>query len=242
MKAITVITGILFAGVGVFSIANAGLPFAALAFIIGIAFIVSGFVLCFSYRRLNSEVAENVHWILMEGLSSLILGIIILTGYLEADLVVLGVIGMWVMISGIRTAVVSFDDYQKDQFKFNYNFIIGIVELVVGVLSFFNQALLGFSVVAIVGVVMICQGLSIVLSGLMIKYQKPDALKTKEELLEEAKEQVEAARSDAKEALQAVREAKENLSDVENNPSLMEQIDEPIEFEPIVKSEEEGEQ
>ena len=90
---------------GIFCIANAGLAFISMAFQIGIVLIMVGMVECFSYKK-SLENEEEKHWLLIEGMTAFILGIVVLTGQLAADIAVPVVFGMWVMISGIRGLVV----------------------------------------------------------------------------------------------------------------------------------------
>ena len=85
MKILTIFSGVLMTLLGVFSIANAGIAFLSLAFPIGIVFIIVGMILCFAYRKIAQD-EENSHWILIEGLTMFMLGIVVLTGQLAADI------------------------------------------------------------------------------------------------------------------------------------------------------------
>ena len=101
MKIITVIAGILLTVLGVFSVANAGLSFLSLAFPIGVCLVLVGLVECFVYKRIREDVDAG-HWVLIEGLTTFILGVVVLTGRLAADIAVPVVFGMWSIVSGIR--------------------------------------------------------------------------------------------------------------------------------------------
>ena len=79
MRIITVIAGILLTFLGVFSIANAGLSFLSLAFPIGSILMFVGLVECFVYKRIRNDVDAG-HWVLIDGLTTFILGILVLTG------------------------------------------------------------------------------------------------------------------------------------------------------------------
>ena len=105
MRILTIGVGILLTLLGIFCIANAGLAFISMAFPIGIVLIIVGMVECFSYKK-SLENEEEKHWLLIEGMTAFILGIVVLTGQLAADIAVPVVFGMWVMISGIRGLVV----------------------------------------------------------------------------------------------------------------------------------------
>lgn len=213
MRTLTILVGILLMGVGVFSVAVNGTSFLAIAFVVGIALMLVGFVLCFSYRRLNRDKEETVHWVLIEGLTSLLLGIIVLTGYLNADIAVSSVFGLWLMIAGIRAAVIAYDSFQHETFKFNLGSILGLVDLIAGMYAFFNIAIYPVSVMIIVGICLLLQGLNVIKIGAEIDYKKPDIIKTKEELVAEKEEEVLAKKQEMHESIQAAREAKQALAD-----------------------------
>ena len=229
MRAFLIITGMIMVGTGVFTIANGGLTFISVAFIIGIALILSGLALTLSYKRINGETDETVHWVSVEGITSIVLGIIVLTGFLAADIAVQAVFGFWVMISGIRSMVVYVAGGDKS--KFHWPTIIAVLEFVIGVLSFFNFEILQVPVLFLVGFCMVVQGVDSIRIGIEMTYIKPDAIKSKEELVADAEEAVQSAKADVHEAIQTAKEAKETLQEVKEAPSVEEVIEEPIEYE-----------
>ena len=95
--------------------------FFPLAFPIGVVLIIVGMVECFAYKR-TVEDEENRHWVLIEGLTTFILGVVVLTG-LAADIAVPVVFGMWSMISGIRGFVIVTQVVEKRE---RYRFFIGL--------------------------------------------------------------------------------------------------------------------
>lgn len=231
MRAFLIISGMIMVGVGVFCIANGSLTFIALAFVVGIALIISGAALTLSYNRQNDESSESAHWILVEGLTSILLGIIVLTGYLAADIAVQSVFGLWIMVSGIRSTVIYVDTYEKGRYKFNWPMIIAGLELIVGILGIFNFEILAIPVLFIVGFCLAIQGFDSIRIGLVMTYKKPDVIKTKEELVSDAEEAVENAKAEVHEAIQTAKEAKATLEEVKEAPSVEEVIESPIEYE-----------
>ncbi|MCQ2550867.1 MAG: DUF308 domain-containing protein [Clostridia bacterium] len=215
MRSLTILVGIILVGVGVFSVAEYGAGFLAIAFVVGIALMLTGLVLCFSYRKLNQDKEEAVHWVLIEGLTSFLLGLIVFTGYINADIAVSSVFGFWIMITGIRAVVIAYDSFQHETFKFNVGFVLGTVNLIVGILVFFNNALFTVSVLMLVGACLILQGLNVIKIGSEITYKKPDIIKTKEELVQEAQEEVLAKKAEMHESIQAAREAKQALAEAQ---------------------------
>ena len=211
MRIITVIAGILLTFLGVFSIANAGLSFLSLAFPIGITLMLVGLVECFVYKRIRNDVDAG-HWVLIDGLTTFILGIVVLTGRLAADIAVPVVFGMWSMISGIRGfSVLAFEtDTKEKNIDFYWAFMVSLLNFAIGVYAFFNSSLLHLSVLMILGICFVVQGANIIKIGFDIVYSKPDLIKTKDEKIAEAEEAAKEANArKAKNAVKAAEEAKE---------------------------------
>ena len=59
------LTGILFMGAGIYLIANGGITFMSVAFIIGILFILGGIVECLSYNSYRGDEDDRT-WILID--------------------------------------------------------------------------------------------------------------------------------------------------------------------------------
>ncbi len=229
MRILTIITGALLASSGVLCIANSGMSFISLAFPIGIVLMFVGIVQCFSYKRSKAD-EESQHWLIIEGLTTFILGIVVVTGQLAADIAVPVVFGMWVMISGIRALVLvakSFTGEDKG-FDFYWNLAVGVLNFVAGIYIFFNSVLVNFSVLLMLGVCLILQGVNMVKIGMSMSYTKPDLIKTKSEKLEEATVNAAIAHVAAREAIRAAKKAKAAVKEVEESKEFEEIIEEPI--------------
>ena len=228
MRIVTIAAGILFTLFGVFCIANAGLSFMSMAFPIGIILIIVGIFECISYRK-SLDNNEEKHWLLTEGLTTFILGVVVLTGQLAADIAVPVVFGMWVMISGIRGFVVL-TQLKVDRanivrdFDFYWDLVISALNIVVGVYTFFNNLLYPVTVLAILGICFVIQGTTVIKFGYDMTYVKPDILKTKEEKLEEAETAAEEAHKEVRRAIRKARHAKKAAKEVENSKDFNELV------------------
>ncbi|MCI5688416.1 MAG: DUF308 domain-containing protein [Emergencia sp.] len=229
MRIITVIAGILLTFLGVFSIANAGLSFLSLAFPIGITLMLVGLVECFVYKRIRNDVDAG-HWVLIDGLTTFILGIVVLTGRLAADIAVPVVFGMWSMISGIRGfSVLAFEtDTKEKNIDFYWAFMVSLLNFAIGVYAFFNSSLLHLSVLMILGICFVVQGANIIKIGFDIVYSKPDLIKTKDEKIAEAEEAAKEAKKEMKKAIKKARKAKNAVKAAEEAKEFHEIISEPI--------------
>ena len=228
MRILTIGTGILLTLLGVFCIANAGLAFLSMAFPIGIVLIIVGMAECFSYKK-SLENEEEKHWLLIEGMTTFILGVVVLTGQLAADIAVPVVFGMWVMISGIRGLVllsqVKFDRANKVRdYDYYWDLITNILNLVIGLYTFFNNVLYPLTVLAILGLCFIVQGVNVIKIGYDLTYIKPDILKTKDEKKKEAATAAAEAHKEARRAIRKARHAKRKAKEAEDAKDFEEMI------------------
>ena len=229
MRILTIIVGALLTILGVFSVANAGLSFLSLAFPIGVVLIIVGMVECFAYKR-TVEDEENRHWVLIEGLTTFILGVVVLTGQLAADIAVPVVFGMWSMISGIRGFVIFtqvVENKEKD-IDFYWTVVVSALNWIVGVYTFFNLMLFHLSVLMILGVCFVVQGANVIKIGVDISYTKPELIKTKEEKIADAEAAAEEAHEEVKKAIKKARQARKGIKKAEESKEFHEMISEPI--------------
>lgn len=228
MRLLTILAGLLMAACGIFSIANSGLTFISLAFPVGIVLIIAGIIESVAYKA--SSNAENQHWVLIGGITTFILGIVVLSGHLAADNAVPLVFGMWIMIAGIRGFVIVtqvLDTKEKD-LTFFWTLIVSLISLGLGIYSFYNTDLLNLPVLMLVGLIVTIQGVTTVKTGIDMPYSKPDVIKTKDEKIAEAEAAEAKAKKEMKKAIKRVRKARKELEKAENAKDFHEIIAEPI--------------
>ncbi|MCI8608608.1 MAG: hypothetical protein HFE73_03095 [Firmicutes bacterium] len=220
MRIITMTMGALFTITGIYLVANGGLMFMSVAFIVGLVFVVAGIVECLSYSSYRGE-DEVKSWILIDGTSTFMLGVLILMNKLSADVAVPLVLGVWILFSGIRNFVHAWERWDKRDAGFYDHLFIGLLNIVLGLYAFFDADLFDFSTLTLVGVYMIAGGVSIINVGATIVILKPDFIKTKEERLEDAAAKAAEAHQAAKEAIKIAKEAKAELRVVTETPAEM---------------------
>lgn len=218
MRIITIMMGTLFSVTGIYLIANGGLTFLSVAFIVGLMFAVAGVVECLSYSGYRGE-DEAKSWILIDGTCTFMLGVLILMNKLAAEAAVPLVLGLWILFSGIRNFVKAWEKIEVRGERFYDHLLIGFVNIVLGLYAFFDQDLFNFSTVTLVGIYMLSGGINIAHVGATIKIRKPDFLKTKEEKLEEAAAKAAEAHQAAKEAIRFAKETKAELKVIEQTPA-----------------------
>ena len=237
MRIITIIAGAMLAILGIFAVANGGLSFLSLAFPIGLGLLIVGIVECFAYKKAVDD-EEDKHWILIEGITTFLLGVVVISGVLAADVAVPAVFGMWSAISGIRGLVVMFsmkDAVAAEEKDVNYywDLATAVLASVLGLVAFFNNMLFSMSVLSIVGFIITVQAAVVIKISFSIAYNKPELIKSKAQKVREAEEAAAQAKEEMREAIDKVREAKAALKEVEEEKEFHEIIAEPVATEPI---------
>lgn len=236
MRILTMFTGVLFIGTGIFLVANEGVTFLSVAFIVGLIFVLAGIVECLSY---NSYRGDNVErsWILNDGLTTFVLGGLILMNKISADAVVPMVLGLWVLIAGIRNFVHAWEHVEEKGNSFYDHLIVGMLNIIFGLYVFFDGEIFNLASITMIGLCVIVQGINILHIGATIRIIKPKFIQTKEEMLEEAAAKFEEAHANAKEAIKAAKAAQAELKSVEQTPE--EVLDPTLAPKPGTESDEE---
>lgn len=217
MRILTMLTGILFLGAGIYLVANEGVTFLSVAFIVGLMFVIAGVVECLSYSSYRGDNVER-SWILNDGTTTFVLGVLILLNKISADAVVPMILGLWVLITGIRNFVHAWEHIEERGNAFYDHLIIGLLNLIFGLYVFFDGEIFNLASITMIGLCMIVQGVNIIHIGATIRVIKPKFIKTKEEMLEEAAAKFEEAHANAKEAIKAAKAAQAELKSVEETP------------------------
>ena len=210
MRILTMLTGILFLGAGIYLVANEGVTFLSVAFIVGLMFVIAGVVECLSYSSYRGDNVER-SWILNDGTTTFVLGVLILLNKISADAVVPMILGLWVLITGIRNFVHAWEHIEERGNAFYDHLIIGLLNLIFGLYVFFDGEIFNLASITMIGLCMIVQGVNIIHIGATIRVIKPKFIKTKEEMLEEAAARFEEAHANAKEAIKAAKAAQAEL-------------------------------
>lgn len=211
------LTGILFLGAGIYLVANEGVTFLSVAFIVGLMFVIAGVVECLSYSSYRGDNVER-SWILNDGTTTFVLGVLILLNKISADAVVPMILGLWVLITGIRNFVHAWEHIEERGNAFYDHLIIGLLNIIFGLYVFFDGEIFNLASITMIGLCMIVQGVNIIHIGATIRVIKPKFIKTKEEMLEEAAAKFEEAHANAKEAIKAAKAAQAELKSVEETP------------------------
>lgn len=194
MRLLTVISGVLLVATGVFGVANQGVSFLAIAFIIGIVMIFAGTIQAsgYIYGRYSSReeiipeeadvptaqkqyvrTQNNSHgWILIDGLVTFVLGLLVLSNQLKAEIAVVSVFGMWMLNAGIRRLVISsYIDRNKKPVNFYWTLGTGLLNTGAGIYAFYNATIFQLPLATLLGVFFVLQGISTLELGIHMPHR-----------------------------------------------------------------------
>ena len=217
MRTINMLMGILFILSGLLMIVNEGITFISVAFILGIILMVAGLAEVISFKSYRGDV-ENTTWILVDGTTTFILGFMIIMNKLASDATVPLVLGLWVMITGIRNLVRTLENREAKDMYYYGHAIIGALGVLMGLYTYFNTDLFFLTTGVQVGLCLLVQGANAFMVACTIIVVKPDFLKSKEELLKQAEEDAQKAAEAAKEAILKAKEAEQMVKVVMSTP------------------------
>lgn len=165
MRLLTIISGVLLIGTGVWCFANPGANILSLAFVLGCAMIFFGLsgVLTYIYNRKAHEVSG---WILEETLITIILAIIVLSNQLVTDATIPVFFGMWIMFTGVMRVVAAFALKQKKAKVWSFSLVFGIISIIGGIYAFLNPILINMQMPVLIGLFFLIQGLNTITTGL----------------------------------------------------------------------------
>jgi uncharacterized membrane protein HdeD (DUF308 family) len=195
MRILTVISGFLLVATGVFGIANQGVSFLGIAFIIGIVMIFAGTVQAsgYIYGRYSSreeipvdesigltepqkqfiQTQNNSHgWILIDGMVTFVLGLLILSNQLNAEIAIISVFGIWMLSAGIRRIVISsYIDRKKKIQNYYWTLGTGVLNLAAGVYAFYNDSVFQLPLATLLGGFFVLQGISALELGIHMPHR-----------------------------------------------------------------------
>lgn len=173
VRILTMIVGILFAVTGAWCLANPGTTFLSLAFVIGLVMLIFGICAIFTYRNIKKEKNKYTltsGWILIEAILSTVLACLVLSNQLTADAMVPLFFGMWTMFSGVlRIAAALFIKDVEKGFDWIWMLSLGAFGVLIGIYAFVNPMMAGLSVMTIVGICFLVQGINIFTTGLRLR-------------------------------------------------------------------------
>ncbi len=172
MRVFKIMAGVILILTGIFCFAVPGATFLSIAFVLGCAMLLSGMSGISAYIWIRKEREVSSHLLLVEGILSVILGILVLANQLVADAAIPVFFGMWVMFSGIVRVVDGYFYRESEGTIWRWLVSLGSLGILTGFYAFFNTVIFAFSPVMLVGILFAIQGINILLVGVSLPYQR----------------------------------------------------------------------
>lgn len=196
MRVLTVFAGVLLVSAGVFAIANQGVSFISIAFIIGLVMAVAGIIQCSGYiygrytgredgtpvepddlapeTREAVKAQKNAHgWIMIDGTVTFTLGALVLSDQLKAEVAVISVFGLWMLTAGIRRIVTAtYIDRHAKMTNFYWTLGTGIASALAGIYAFYNGTIFQMPLSSLIGVFFVLQGISTLELGIHMPHKR----------------------------------------------------------------------
>lgn len=174
MRILTIISGILLVLTGVFCFANPGETFLSLAFILGLMMVINSIIqgIAYWWGRAGNQ-RDNNGWILTEAIITFILGVLVLSNQIAADVAIPMVFGMWAMFSGIlRVVTATMINRQNKKANFIWTLITGLLCALGGLYAFLNPIIAGLAIAVLLGMMFVVQGISTLELGIHMPHEK----------------------------------------------------------------------
>ena len=164
MRILTIATGILFVITSVWCFAHPGGTFLSLAFLLGVVMILQGISGIFAYRVVKKKM-NHAGYFLSEAILTIILGVIVLSNQLSTDAMIPMFFGMWIIFTGIMRIVQSLHMDRKESKTWIWILGLGIISTLAGIYAFFNPILAGITVVMLIAISFLLQGINVIITG-----------------------------------------------------------------------------
>ena len=176
MRVFKIAAGVILVITGIFCFAAPGATFVSIAFILGSAMLLSGISGVTSYIAIGSK-REVPYLLLAEGITSILLGILVLANQIVAEAAIPVFFGLWVMFSGVLRVADGISRMKYGLRQWSWLVALGALGTITGMYSFFNTVLFGFSPVMLTGIIFVVQGVHVLTAGVSLTFHHRKAAK-----------------------------------------------------------------
>ena len=168
MRILAVIAGIALMGTGIWCLAHRGAMFLSIAFVLGCAMVFAGAVCILVYFFAPGR-QKGFGWFFVEGLTTLILGSLVLANKLPTDIMVPVFFGMWILFFGVIRMVASVHQALEKNSAWVFTLATGVISLSFGIYTFYNHMMTNvIPLVILVSIVFLIQGVNILVYGVSL--------------------------------------------------------------------------
>lgn len=167
-KVLWILFGILMIISGIIALFNPLNTLIMLAYIIGFLMILSGVSALFYFADIRGSTGAS--WVLLNGIISVIFGIIILANIQITGAFIPFLAAFWAIFQGIISIVSSFDMKKVGVNRWYLMLIGGIISLIIGIILTFHPVLAALVVSVMVGIALIFYGILTI--GFCLSFKK----------------------------------------------------------------------
>ena len=154
-----ILAGVLLILAGIVCLANPGLALVTTSLYLGVSMLVSGIIDIVIFVKGNGNMA-GAGWFLADGILTVLLSLFLLFHQAFTMLSLPFIAGMWLLFSGIGKFVNSFELRRLGVQGWGWFTALGILLTLIGFLSFLNPISELFVISALVGILLIVQGVA----------------------------------------------------------------------------------
>lgn len=167
MRVVSITSGILLVGTGIWCFTNSGFAFLSFAFILGSMALFAG--LC-SIAVFLMDMKHGAHdeWRLADGALSAIFGLIVLANLIITDEIAVTSFGMWLLCSGLNRSTASLAFHREKKPGWYWGLGFGVLSIFGGIYSFINPLSDGLGMVVVFGIVFLLQGANIIVMSVQM--------------------------------------------------------------------------
>lgn len=163
MRTSSIIVGVLLIFTSVWCIAHPGATYLSLAFLLGAVMLLHGITAIFGFLSIRLLKKRGPGWLLADGMVTTVLSLLVLSNQIVADSAVPVFFGLWILFSGVARIVFSVEERRKDSWI--WVMLLGIVCVSAGVYIFINTSVFDFTLISLVGITFLLQGVNMLYLG-----------------------------------------------------------------------------
>lgn len=224
MRTLMLIASVAMMGAGIFCVANGSVAFLAVAFVIGIVFLLLGASEMLVGRRADFELSGADLSMTKDGVIMLLFGAAILTGQITDELSAQTVFALLLTIEGVLSFRSNWLDMMTASREQRIGVGANILMIIMGVYMFFNNSTLNLSATLLIGICMIILGLRRAAQAFIIEYNRPGFITGNEEKLREAEEDEKKALAKAKEGIREQKSAQRRIARIKEDIAAEENV------------------
>ena len=163
-RGLWIISGVLLILCGILCLSRPVVALAAISLFLGLSMLFSGIVDIVIFARGRDRMVGSV-WFLVDGILTVLLSLFVLFDQAFTALSLPFIFGMWLLFSGVSKFINSFDLRRLGVRGWGWFTALGVLLAVAGFVSFLSPMASIFAMTAIVGMLLIIQGIAFILRG-----------------------------------------------------------------------------